>query len=120
MNRIENKKYWNLSFYILGLIPSVFIISLLTFYVYYGLILGFWGISGINPNEYPASNIYAHIIIYSWIVTFFSVLIFIALLFYSIMKDKHRELRRLIFINIVIYHVAIILVFSKIFEFAID
>lgn len=92
MNKSENIKYWNLSFYILGLIPSVFIISLLAFFIYYGLILGFWGISGINPNEYPASNIYAHIIVYSWIVTFFSVLVFIALLFYSIIKDRHREL----------------------------
>jgi len=120
MNKIENIKYWNLSFYILGIIPAVFIISSLTFYIYYRLILGFGGISSINPNEFPAPNIYAHIIIYSWTVTLFSVLIFIASIFYSIIKNKHRELRRLIFIDLAIYLVAIVLVFSKIFESTID
>lgn len=117
MNKVENIKYWKLSFNILGLIPSVFIISLITFYIYYGLILGFGGVSSINPNEFPARNIYEYVIIISLIVTFFSALVFMALITFSILKKRKKELSRLIFIDSMLYLSSFLLLFSNIFEF---
>ena len=113
-------KYFKIGFYILSIFPLIFIFSSLIFYIYYGIILNFWGISGINPNEYPDINIFSYTIIYSWIITFFSILLFIPLFIMALNHKIFDSLKRNILVNSLLYLTSIILVFSKIFEFAID
>lgn len=120
MKILENLKYWKIAFYILGSMPLIFIISLLTFYIYYGIILGFWGISGINPYEFPASKIYQHIIIYSWVITFFCTPIFIITTTFYFIKNKNEKLKKIIIADAILFAISVLLVFSKTLLFALD
>ena len=120
MKEFKTLKYWKIAFYILGSIPLIFIISLLTFYIYYGIILGFWGISGINPYKFPASKIYQHIIIYSWVITFFCIPIFVITTIFYFIKNKNEKLKKIIIASAIIFMIAILLIFSKILLFALD
>lgn len=113
-------KYFKIGNYLLAISPLFFIISALSFYIYYGIILKFWGISGINPNEYPEIKIYSFMIIYSWIFTFLSIIPFIFSLLLILNYKLWSQLKKTILIICFLYILSTIIVFSKIFEFAMD
>lgn len=120
MESVEKTKYWKILFYILGFIPLIFIISSITFYIHGNIILGYWGMDGIDPSEFPASVIYQNIVLYSLMITLFSIPVFaIAVIFYF-SKNKNKILRKPIIAISVFYLIAIVLTFSKVLAFAMD
>lgn len=119
---MKNKKikYFKSISYVLTIFPIIFIISTLVFYIYYGLFLNFWGISGINPFEHPAVHFFTYSIVYSWIITLISILFFIPFFILTLNFNIFDSLKRNIFVNSLLFSISIILVFSKLFEFALD
>ena len=117
---MKKKRYWRIALYILGFFPSIFIIFLLAFYIHAGIILDYWNISGINPAEFYLYYFYQYIIIYSWIISVFTLAIWIIVLFVYVIKNRKKVEWKSVTILSVIYLIAILLAFSKIFEFALD
>lgn len=119
---LENRhiKFLKTGIYILSVFPTVFIISSLIFYIYYGLFLNFWGISGINPNEHPAIEIYSHLILYSGIISLLCIAIFVFIVGLTTYLKAFKQIKLIILINLMVYLIAISIMFSKVFEFAMD
>lgn len=116
----SNLKLWKIAFYVLGIFPALFIISLLTFYMHAGLINDYKSVSGIHPNEFPFYDAYAYTIGYGWIASVFSFLVWMILLLLHITQGKNKITWKPVGISLTLYLIALILTFSQIMEFAMD
>jgi hypothetical protein len=115
----NNQKLWNIAFNILGFFPLLFIISLLAFYIHYSIILG-QNILSILPINLDIHNVYQGIIIYSYIFSFFSLIVWIITSLAYFTKKKNVIAWKPIIINLLLYSAFVILALSKIMELALE
>ncbi len=114
-------KYWKIAFYILGVIPLGFIISLLVFYFRVGLILGRLPFPSYDdPKNFDIYTIYSDFIYLSsslWIISLFAWFIIVGI--YSIIHRKQIKWTPVL-ISLISQIIAILLAFSRIFEWFLD
>lgn len=120
MMKNKSVKYFKIGLYVLAVFPIIFIFSSLSFFTYYGLILNFGNISEINPYEYPEINIFSNIIAYSFLISLLCVIIYIFLLIIIVYDKIFKQLKIPILINTVVFAISVVIVYTKILEFALD
>lgn len=116
----KTQKFWNITFYAFAFFPMVFIIALLAFYIHAGFISEYKNLSGINLFGFKLLDLYQYSIICSWVGSVFSFLPFLIIVFLYYIKFKKAVTWKPILITLVIYFIALALVFSSLFEFAFD
>ena len=81
-------KVWKIVFSVIGIIPWIFIISLLVFYVHADSILGYWPVyDNPDPAELNISNWYSQVVIVATVAWYFSFPAFVFLaIIYMILK----------------------------------
>ena len=112
---------WRIIFYILGIIPWFFIVSLMTFYFHATKILGYLPRYNMpDPKELNIYSDYSSFIYWSLGIWFYAFLVWLLLtIIYLIVYRKNIKWNPVIFASIGNI-IALLLVFSGIFEWFVD
>ncbi|MBX3163066.1 MAG: hypothetical protein KF900_01180 [Bacteroidetes bacterium] len=114
-------KTWKIIFYILGIIPCTFIISLLTFYFHAGLILGYLpSFSHPDPKELSIYKDYSPFVDWTGSMWLFSFIVWLFVTIAYIIKIRIIDRNKIEWTSIIIsgigHFFGILLMFSEINE----
>lgn len=114
-------KNWKITFYILGLSPWAFIISLMSFYIHARIILGYFPHYNFpDPKILEIYSYYSPFILWTFGIWAISLIIWILLTsIYFIIKRKNIQWK-LVIISVLGYILGILLFFSNIMIWFVD
>lgn len=107
----------NRIFYGLGMIPLVYISTIVIFFIKANLIDGYGNISSINPYEYEYYNLFSNAISLSLISFFFGFIIWFIYIIILFQNPQATD-RKPIIISGIFYFVGLCVLFSPLMEFA--
>lgn len=114
-------KHWKIALYGLGIIPFVFFISLLSFYLHAGWILGYLPKYNLpDPKELALYSVYSPIIDLTGLIWIYSLALWFLLITVYLTVKKEQINWRPIIISTIGNIAAISLFFSKIVEWYAD
>lgn len=114
-------KYWWITFSILGLFPYTFIISLLAFYSKAKDVLGYYPRYGHpDPKELAIYDDYNMIVNFSLIAWIYTIVIWLILVVVYVIKNRKKINWTPVIVTYIGQYLAVILLFSTIFEWYID
>jgi hypothetical protein len=114
-------KAWKITFYILAIIPLLFISPILIFYFHTAYHVGHLPTYGNpDPKYSDLYNIYSPIVNFSISLWIFSVLPWLALLLIHSSKKDKEHLLRIKGWGGIFYLIAFLLLFSVVFEWYVD
>lgn len=114
-------KYWKISFYGLGIIPSVHFISLVSFYLHAGWILGYLPKYNLpDPKELALYSVYSPIIHLTGLIWIYSLSLWLILITIYLIVKKEQINWTPIIISTIGHVAAISLFFSGILEWYAD